>query len=91
MKTDEELTTPRLHQAAALTIDDTTCVPCVHRQRMDLQWIVDLLCEADPQLRALDAPPEADPRPPARDAPPESVPEPLAGGAAPRPTAAQAA
>jgi hypothetical protein len=49
---------PRLHRAAALTIDDTTCVPCVHSQRMDLHWIVDLLAEVDPQLRALDAPTE---------------------------------
>jgi hypothetical protein len=48
---------PRLHKAAGVTVDDMTCVPCVHSQRMDLHWIVDLLAEADPQLRALDAPP----------------------------------
>jgi hypothetical protein len=48
---------PRLHKAAGVTVDDLTCVPCVHSQRMDLHWIVDLLAEADPQLRALDAPP----------------------------------
>jgi hypothetical protein len=82
---------PRLHTGAGVTIDDTTCVPRVHDIRMDLHWIVDLLAEADPQLRALDAPPEADPRLRARDAAPESVPEPEAGEAAPRPTAAQAA
>jgi hypothetical protein len=59
----EAATLTRLHQAAALTIDDTTCVPCVHSQRMDLHWIVDLLAEADPQLRALDAPPQSDHEP----------------------------
>lgn len=69
---------PRLHEAAALTIDATTCVPCVHSQRMDLHWIADLLCEANPQLRALDAPPQSDP-------------EPETGDGEPRATAAQAA
>jgi hypothetical protein len=49
---------PRLHQAAGVTVDDTTCVPCVHSQRMELPWIVDGLAEADPRLRALDTPPE---------------------------------
>jgi uncharacterized protein DUF222/HNH endonuclease len=63
---------PRLHDAAALTIDDTTCVPCVHSQRMDLHWIVDLLCEADPQLRALDAPPKGDREPEPGDAEPRA-------------------
>jgi Domain of unknown function (DUF222)/HNH endonuclease len=56
----EAAAVPRLHEAAGVTVDDTTCVPCVHSQRMDLHWIVDLLCEADPQLRALDAPPTGD-------------------------------
>lgn len=63
----EAATLPRLHQAAGVSVDDTTCVPCVHSQRMDLHWIVDLLCEADPQLRALDAPPETAHNPEARD------------------------
>jgi hypothetical protein len=49
---------PRAHQATGLAIDDTTCVPCVHSQRMHLAWIVDGLAEADPRLRALDAPPK---------------------------------
>jgi uncharacterized protein DUF222/HNH endonuclease len=46
---------PRLHEAAGVTVDDTTCVPCVHSERMHLHWIVDGLAEADPRLRALDA------------------------------------
>jgi hypothetical protein len=49
---------PRLNGAAGVTVDDTTCVPCVHSERMQLHWIVDGLVEADPRLRALDAPPE---------------------------------
>jgi hypothetical protein len=58
---------PRLHKGAGVTIDDTTCVPRVHDLRMDLHWIVDLLAEADPQLRALDAPPEGVREPEAGD------------------------
>ena len=50
---------PRLHESAGVTVDDTTCVPCVHSERMQLPWIVDGLAEADPRLRALDAPPES--------------------------------
>jgi Domain of unknown function (DUF222)/HNH endonuclease len=69
---------PRLHQAAGVTVDDTTCVPCVHSERMQLHWIVDGLAEADPQLRALDPPPEG-------------VREPEAGGGERRATAAHAA
>jgi len=48
---------PRLHRAVGVTIDDVTCVPCVHSERMQLHWIVDGLAEADPRLKALDAPP----------------------------------
>jgi Domain of unknown function (DUF222)/HNH endonuclease len=58
---------PRLHEAGGVTVDDMTCVPCVHSQRMDLHWIVDLLAEADPQLRALDAPPDSAREPEAGD------------------------
>lgn len=46
---------PRLNGTAGVTVDDTTCVPCVHSERMQLPWIVDGLAEADPRLRALDA------------------------------------
>jgi hypothetical protein len=53
----EAAAVPRLNGAAGVTVDDTTCVPCVHSQRMQLLWIVDGLAEADPRLRALDAPP----------------------------------
>jgi Domain of unknown function (DUF222)/HNH endonuclease len=52
----EAASLPRLHTAAGVTIDEVTCVPCVHSQRMHLPWIVDGLAEADPRLRALDAP-----------------------------------
>jgi Domain of unknown function (DUF222)/HNH endonuclease len=52
---------PRVHRAAGLAIDDTTCVPCVHSVRMHLPWIVDGLVEADPALRALDPPPKEGP------------------------------
>jgi hypothetical protein len=52
---------PRVHRAAGLAIDDTTCVPCVHSVRMHLPWIVDGLVEADPALRALDPPPKGGP------------------------------
>jgi Domain of unknown function (DUF222)/HNH endonuclease len=58
---------PRLHKEAGVTIDDTTCVPRVHDLRMDLHWIVDLLAEADPKLRALDAPAEGVREPEAGD------------------------
>ena len=54
----ESTVLPRVHQAAGLAIDDTTCVPCVHSVRMNLPWIVDGLVEADPLLRALDTPPK---------------------------------
>jgi hypothetical protein len=54
----ESTVLPRAHRAAGLAIDDTTCVPCVHSVRMNLPWIVDGLVEADPLLRALDAPPK---------------------------------
>jgi hypothetical protein len=47
---------PRLHRAAGVAVDDETCVPCVHSQRMHLPWIVDGLAEADPRLRALEPP-----------------------------------
>jgi hypothetical protein len=50
---------PRLHVAAGVTVDDTTCVPCVVSERMQLPWIVDGLAEADPRLRALDAAPRS--------------------------------
>jgi Domain of unknown function (DUF222)/HNH endonuclease len=50
---------PRLHRAAGVTVDDTTCVPCVHSERMQLPWIVDGLAEADPRLRALEPPPRS--------------------------------
>jgi Domain of unknown function (DUF222)/HNH endonuclease len=50
---------PRLHQAAGLAVDDVTCVPCVHSERMQLPWIVDGLAEADPRLRALEPPPRS--------------------------------
>jgi uncharacterized protein DUF222/HNH endonuclease len=53
----ETAAVPGVNEAAGVTVDDTTCVPCVHSERMDLHWIVDGLAEADPQLRALDAPP----------------------------------
>jgi hypothetical protein len=49
---------PRLHRAAGVTVDDTTCVPCVHSERMQLHWVVDGLAEADPRLRALEPPPK---------------------------------
>ena len=49
----------KVHRAAGLAIDDTTCVPCVHSVRMHLPWIVDGLAEADPLLRALDEPAKA--------------------------------
>jgi Domain of unknown function (DUF222)/HNH endonuclease len=49
---------PILHEAAGVTVDDTTCVPCVHSERMQLPWIVDGLAEADPRLRALEPPPK---------------------------------
>jgi hypothetical protein len=52
---------PGVHRAAGLTVDDTTCVPLVHSERMHLPWIVDGLAEADPRLRALDAPTGAGP------------------------------
>jgi hypothetical protein len=52
---------PHAHRAAGLAIDDTTCVPCVQSVRMHLPWIVDGLVEADPALRALDAPPKGGP------------------------------
>jgi hypothetical protein len=68
----------RANRAAGLTIDDVTCVPCVHSVRMDLPWIVDGLAEADPLLRALDAP---------RSGPHEPASEPTG----PHATAAQAA
>jgi Domain of unknown function (DUF222)/HNH endonuclease len=51
---------PHLHRAAGVAVDDTTCVPCVHSERMQLHWVVDGLAEADPRLRALE--------PPAKDA-----------------------
>jgi Domain of unknown function (DUF222)/HNH endonuclease len=54
----EAAAVPRLNGAAGLTVDDMTCVPCVHSVRMQLPWIVDGLAEADPRLRALDARPE---------------------------------
>jgi hypothetical protein len=54
----EAAAVPRLNGTAGVAVDDTTCVPCVHSQRMQLPWIVDGLAEADPRLRALDAPPE---------------------------------
>jgi hypothetical protein len=69
---------PRRNGAAGVTVDDTTCVPCVHSERMQLPWIVDGLAEADPRLRALDAPPE-------------SVREPEGGGGENPATAMQAA
>jgi hypothetical protein len=43
---------PRLNVVAGVTVDDTTCVPCVHSERMQLPWIVDGLAEADPALQA---------------------------------------
>jgi hypothetical protein len=52
----EAAAVPRVNGAAGVTVDDTTCVPCVHSERMQLPWIVDGLAEADPRLRALDAP-----------------------------------
>ena len=55
----EAVAVPRLNGAAGVTVDDTTCVPCVHSVRMQLAWIVDGLAEADLRLRALDAPPRA--------------------------------
>jgi hypothetical protein len=55
----EAAAVPRVNGAAGVTVDDTTCVPCVHSERMDLHWIVDGLAEADPQLRALDALPRS--------------------------------
>lgn len=48
----------RINRGAGITVDDTTCVPNVHSQRIELRWIVDGLAEADPLLRALDAPPQ---------------------------------
>jgi Domain of unknown function (DUF222)/HNH endonuclease len=54
----ESTVLPSVHRAAGLTIDDTMCVPCVHSVRMHLPWIEDGLVEADPVLRALDAPPK---------------------------------
>jgi hypothetical protein len=55
----EAAAVPRLNGAAGVTVDDTTCVPCVHSERMQLPWIVDGLAEADPRLRALDALPKS--------------------------------
>jgi hypothetical protein len=55
----EAAAVPRLNGSVGVTVDDTTCVPCVHSERMQLPWIVDGLAEADPRLRALDAPPES--------------------------------
>jgi Domain of unknown function (DUF222)/HNH endonuclease len=49
----------RLHRAAGVTVDDVTCVPSVHSERMHLHWIVDGLAEADPRLKALDPPPKS--------------------------------
>jgi Domain of unknown function (DUF222)/HNH endonuclease len=54
----EAAAVPRLNGTAGVTVDDTTCVPSVHSERMQLPWIVDGLAEADPRLRALDAPPD---------------------------------
>ena len=54
---------PRLHLAAGVTVDDLTCVPSVHSERMQLPWIVDGLAEADPRLTALDAPAKSDREP----------------------------
>jgi hypothetical protein len=48
----EAAVVPRLNSEAGLTLDDTTCVPCVHSERMQLPWIVDGLAEADPRLQA---------------------------------------
>jgi hypothetical protein len=48
---------PRLHRAVGVAVDDVTCVPCVHSERMHLPWIVDGLAEADPLLRALEPAP----------------------------------
>jgi hypothetical protein len=55
----EAAAVPHLNGTVGVTVDDTTCVPCVHSERMQLPWIVDGLAEADPRLRALDAPPRA--------------------------------
>ena len=55
----EAAAVPRMNGAAGLSVDDTTCVPCVHSERMQLPWIVDGLAEADPRLKALDAPPKS--------------------------------
>jgi hypothetical protein len=74
----EAAAVPRMNGAAGLSVDDTTCVPCVHSERMQLPWIVDGLAEADPRLKALDAPPK-------------SVPERLQGGGERPATAMQAA
>jgi hypothetical protein len=51
----EAVAVPRLNGTAGVTVDDTTCVPRVHSERMQLHWILDGLAEADPRLRALDA------------------------------------
>src|SRR5918998_1453647 len=55
----EAAAVPHLNGTVGVTVDDTTCVPCVHSERMQLPWVVDGLAEADPRLRALDAPPRA--------------------------------
>jgi hypothetical protein len=68
----------RLHRAAGVAVDDVTCVPCVHSERMQLHWIVDGLAEADPRLKALDPPPRVmEPRPNALAPPPRPAPRAL--------------